>query len=154
MVHGLLQAEVEFVVIGGVAAVAHGSTIQTNDLDICYRPSPENIERLVQLLKKWNAYPRGWEEGLPFEIDARTLATTPILTLRTSEGFLDLLDRVAGLDGYETVVEQSEEFPALDLRFRALGLAALIRAKEATGRAKDLAQLPVLRALLAMKKQD
>lgn len=154
MLRGLTEAGVEFVVIGGVAAVAHGSAFQTNDLDVCYRPSAENIQRLVGLLREWKAYPRGWEEGLPFSMDARTFATTPVLTLRTVEGDLDLLDRVAGLDGYDTAREMSEEIAALGINFRALGLGALIRAKEATGREKDLAQLPMLRALLLMRQGE
>lgn len=152
MLRGLSNAEVEFVVIGGVAAVAHGSTFQTNDLDICYRPSAANIERLTRLLREWAAYPRGWESGLPFEMDARTFAMTPALTLRTSEGDLDLLDKVAGLNGYDVARELSEELVILDARFHVLGLPALVRAKEATGRAKDLAQLPMLRALLSLQK--
>lgn len=153
MLRGLSEAGTEYVVIGGVAAVAHGSTFQTNDLDICYRSDHANIQRLAGLLKQWNAYPRGWEKGLPFEMEARTFATTPVLTLRTSEGDLDLLDRVAGLNGYETALELSEELVAFGITFRALGLEALIRAKEATGRPKDLAQLPMLRALLELRNR-
>ena len=154
MLGGLNGANIEFVVIGGLAAVGHGATFVTNDLDICYRPSAENIDRLTHLLREWRAYPRGWEAGLPFELDARTFQITPILTLQTLEGELDLLDRVAGLDGYETALENSVEMDALGVHFRALELSALIRAKEATGRAKDLGQLPALRALLALRDRS
>ncbi|MGI9075918.1 MAG: nucleotidyltransferase [Gemmatimonadaceae bacterium] len=154
MLRGLNDAKIEFVVIGGLAAVAHGAPFVTNDLDVCYRASGENVDRLARLLRTWNAYPRGWEAGLPFELDSRTFHTTPLLTLQTAEGNLDLLDRVAGLDGYETAYEHSIEIEALGVSFRALELGALIRAKEATGRAKDLGQLPALRALLALMEES
>ena len=154
MLHGLIEAGVEFVVIGRVAAVAHGSPFLTNDLDICYAPSSRNVERLVRLLRSWNAYPRGGERGLLFDLDARTFSATPILTLNTSEGELDLLDRIADLDGYGSALEDSEEFSAFGVTFRGLGLRALIRAKEATGRDKDLAQLPALRAILALREES
>jgi len=152
MLRGLNDAKIEFVVIGGLAAVVHGAPFVTNDLDVCYRNSAENIDRLARRLREWSAYPRGWEPGLPFELDSRTFRTMPLLTLQTSEGNLDLLDRVVGLDGYEMAYEHSVEIEALGVSFRALALGALIRAKEATGRAKDLGQLPTLRALLALKE--
>jgi hypothetical protein len=150
MLRGLGDAKVEFVVIGGVAAVAHGSPFQTNDLDICYRASPENLDRLAVLLKSWAAYPRSWESGLPFEMDSRTLKTTPILTLLTREGQLDLLDEVAGVGRYDSVFANSQTVTAFDLGFRVLSLRALLAAKRATGRPKDLAQLPALEALQAL----
>lgn len=147
---GLNDASVDFVVIGGVAAVAHGSPFQTNDLDVCYRPSSENLVLLARLLKTWNAYPRGWDAGLPFEMDARTLTTTPVLTLQTSEGQLDLLDKVAGVGGFDEVLADSQSVTALNVQFRVLGLRALIAAKRAAGRGKDLLQLPALEALQAL----
>jgi predicted nucleotidyltransferase len=153
MLRGLNDAGVEYIVIGGVAAVAHGSSFLTNDLDVCYRAGREHLERLAQLLRAWKAYPRGWEPGLPFEMDARTFATTPVLTLATSEGQLDLLDTVAGVGGYEEALKSSEEIMAFGLRFRVLSLPAILAAKRATGRTKDLAQLPALEALWALIQQ-
>jgi aryl carrier-like protein len=93
------------------------------------------------------------EPGLPFEMDARTFATTPVLTLATSEGQLDLLDTVAGVGGYEEALKSSEEIMAFGLRFRVLSLPAILAAKRATGRTKDLAQLPALEALWALIQQ-
>jgi predicted nucleotidyltransferase len=151
MLRGLVDAEVEFVVVGGVAAVAHGSTSVTNDLDICYHDTSDNIRRLSALLRQWKAYPRDWERGQVFSVDARTIKTTPTLNLQTSEGLLDVLAAITGLDGYVTALRESEEMVVFGLHFRVLGLAALIRSKEAAGRTKDLAQLPTLRALLELK---
>ena len=107
MIGGLLEAKVRFVVVGGVAARAHGSTRVTEDLDICYDPSRDNVSSLVGLLADWDAYPRGVEPGLPFILDERTFTTTPIMTLKTSQGALDLQDKIPGVGGYEQALTSS-----------------------------------------------
>ena len=153
MLHGLDAAGVRFVVVGGVAAAAHGSTHVTNDLDICYDAPSENIARLARLLADWEAYPRGIERGLPFFMDERQFRTTPLMTLTTREGDLDVLDRVAGVGDFDRVLDQSVEFDGFGVRFRALDLPALIRAKRAAGRPKDIAQLPELEAIVALRSK-
>jgi hypothetical protein len=153
MLRGLAASEVRFVVIGGLAAAAHGSAHVTNDLDLCYDAAEDNVGRLAALLASWKAYPRGVEPGLPFFMDVRTFRTTPVMTLRTSEGDLDVLDRVTGLGAFADLVPMSQEVTALDTSFLALGLPALIRSKRATGRRKDLMQLPELEALLALRER-
>jgi hypothetical protein len=125
----------------------HGSPFVTNDLDICYRDDPENLRRLTGVLARWSAYPRGWEAGLPFTMDVRALRTTPLMTLVSSEGEIDVLDRILGVGNYDAVAARSEQTSAFGLEFQVLGLAALISAKRATGRPKDSAQLPTLEAL-------
>jgi hypothetical protein len=151
---GLVGVEVEFVVVGGVAGGIHGSPFVTNDLDVCYARESANVSRLVKVLRAWSAYPRGLEGGLPFKLDARTFRDMPILTLRTSEGDLDLLDRVEGVGSYVDTWESSEEVVAFGLRFRVLTLDALIRARRAAGRPKDLAQIPTLEALVELKNRE
>lgn len=153
IVRGLIKSNVEFVVVGGVAAAAHGSTIITNDLDVCYSPTDENVKRLAHQLSRWRPYPRGIEKGLPFIMDAKTFRITPILTLSTSQGPLDLLDRIEGVGDYAAVLKQSESVEAFDSHFRVLTLRALIAAKRAAGRPKDYAQLPELQALEALRGQ-
>jgi hypothetical protein len=153
MLQGLTTARVRFVVVGGVAAAAHGSAHVTNDLDVCYDTAPENVTRLATLLAEWDAYPRGVEQGLPFFMDERQFRTTPVMTLTIREGFIDVLDRVAGVGDYAKALEQSVEFEAFGVRFPTLDLPALIRAKRAAGRPKDIAQLPELEALAALQKR-
>ena len=153
MLQGLTEARVRFVVVGGVAAAAHGSAHVTNDLDVCYDTATANVTRLATLLAEWDAYPRGVEQGLPFFMDDRQFRTTPVMALTTREGFIDVLDRVAGVGDYAKALEQSVEFEAFDVRFPTLDLPALIRAKRAAGRPKDMAQLPELEALVALRKK-
>lgn len=150
MIAGLCDGGIDFVVIGGVAARAHGSPRITEDLDVCYDPALENRGRLASLLQRWHAYPREVDQGLPFIMDAKTFAISPILTLTTDQGALDLFDSVAGIGSYQDVVKRSVPVDGGDVRFLALGLPGLIDAKRAAGRTRDLAQIPELEALLEL----
>ncbi len=153
MVTGLTDAGVAFVVIGGVAARAQGSTHITEDLDICYDTEPPNLECLADLLACWHAYPREVETGLPFIMDAKTLSTSPVLTLTTDEGDLDLFDAVEGVGDYRAVQKVSVRIDAGAVEFLALSLRGLIKAKRATKRPKDLGQLPELEALVELQRR-
>lgn len=153
MLAGLTKGKVRFVVVGGVAAAAHGATRVTNDLDICYDAMDQkNLIALAALLAKWRAYPRGVEAGLPFIMDDRTLRGAPVLTLTTVEGDIDVLDRIAGVGDYGAVRKRSEKIEALGVKFRVIDLPSLIKAKRAAGRPRDHEHLPELEALLALRK--
>jgi hypothetical protein len=119
----------------------------------CYDPEADNRRRLAATLAAWGAYLRGVEPGLPFVMDDRTLRTTPVMTLITSQGSIDVMDRVLGVGEFADVLRDSEEVASGDLRFRVLSLAALIRAKRATRRRKDMDQLPELEALLELREK-
>jgi hypothetical protein len=150
MLTGLRDASVRLVVVGGVAAAAHGSRRVTDDLDICYETGKTNVTRLAELLSDWEAYPRGIEAGVPFFMDERQFRTTPLMTLRTNEGFLDVLDLVKGVGDYAACLKRSVTIEAFHISFRIIDLPALIDAKRAAGRPKDIDQLPELEALLAL----
>jgi len=141
MLQGLVKGAVDFVVVGGVAGSAHGSAHVTNDLDICYDPAPAT----------WHAYPREIEPGLPFIMDVRTLRAAPILTLQTTEGALACLDAIKGVGDWKAVRRRSERVEAFGVTLRILSLDALIDAKRATGRPKDIVQLVELEALRALR---
>ena len=150
MLRGLREADVKFVVVGGLAATAHGSRRITDDLDICYDTGKLSVERLAALLSDWKAYPRGIEEGLQFIMDEKQFRITPLMTLTTREGFIDVFDVVKGVGAYSDCRERSIPVEAFDVRFRVLDLPALIDAKRAAGRPRDIDQLPELEALLAL----
>lgn len=86
-----LKHGVEFLVIGGQAAVLHGSPIPTYDIDLCYRRTPENLERLAEALRELHPTLRGAPPDLPFRLDAQSLALGANFTFNTDEGPLDLL---------------------------------------------------------------
>jgi predicted nucleotidyltransferase len=150
---GLNAAEVRYVVIGGVAAIWHGSARITNDVDICYDPESRNRDRLARVLAAWNAYMRGVERGLPFTVDARQLLINPVLTLVSSEGDLDVMDRVPGIGDYPQVELASEPAALMGIPVRVISLDALIAAKRATGRRKDREALLELEALREMVRK-
>jgi len=152
MVRALSEAGVRFVMIGGLAMRAQGSTRITEDLDICYDPAPDNARRLAMVLGGWHAYLRGVEPGLPFVMDARSLRTNPVMTLVTDLGAIDVMDEVAGIGGWRAVLAESEETEWSGTRVRVLSLVGLIKAKRAAARPKDLAQLPELEALLELRR--
>jgi predicted nucleotidyltransferase len=151
LLNSLHNANVAFVVIGGIAAVAQGSSYVTSDLDICYRRDAENFQRLCTALKPLNPSLRGAPPGLPFKFDPASLKAGLNFTLSTSAGDIDLLGEVCGLGLYEDVVGHSEERDLMGNRFSILTLEGLILAKTAAGRTKDLLHLSELKALQALK---
>src|ERR1041385_756404 len=92
----LISHQVEFILIGGGAAIAHGSARLTSDVDVVYARNLENLRRLVSALKPYRPYLRGAPAGLPFQMDERTLQGGLNFTLTTELGDLDVLGEVAG----------------------------------------------------------
>ena len=149
----LTNFEVEFVVIGGVAAAAQGSVRPTFDLDICYRRTPENLERLAEALAPLHPKLRDVPNDVPFQWDARTLASGLNFTLQTDAGAVDLLGEVTGLGTYDQVLAASEIMELYGMPVRVLTLEGLIAAKRATGRPRDQEHLLELEALLELRKR-
>jgi hypothetical protein len=147
-VQALVDEGVDFVIIGGWSAILHGSSSVTNDLDICYSRSPDNLKRVVAALTSFHPRLRDLPQNLPFVWDPATLRNAAILTLSTDLGAIDLLADVSGLGGFEEVKANSLLLQAFDREVWTLNLPALIRAKRAAGRAKDLQVLPELEGLL------
>ena len=143
----LNDAAVEYVVIGGLAVIAHGHVRATVDLDLCYARTPENLRRLVAALAPIRPRLRGAPPELPFFWDERTLRNGLNFTLVTDEGDVDALGEVTGLGNYDDIALRAIEIDLHDVRVRMLSLEDLIRSKAAAGRAKDLVDLEALRVL-------
>jgi hypothetical protein len=148
VVQALADSEVEFVIVGGWSAILHGSSYTTQDLDICFSRSRSNIKKLVKALEQFHPRLRDFPAALPFIWDEATLRNGTLFTLSTDAGSLDLLGEVLGLGDFERVQTVSIRVEAFGRQIRTLDLPALIRAKEAAGRQKDLAILPELKGLL------
>jgi hypothetical protein len=143
----LVQHQVEFIVIGGAAAIAHGSARLTQDLDIVYDRSPENVKRLVAALAHYHPYLRGVPPGLPFRWEHETLARGLNFTLVTSIGDIDLLGEIPGGGSYQDLCEGAINLQIFNTHCLCLSLPQLIRAKRAAGRPKDLEALAELEAI-------
>ena len=144
----LAGAEVEFILVGGVAATIHGSARLTQDVDVVYARSDENIARLASALVPHRPYLRGAPEGLPFRWDEATLRNGLNFTLTTGIGDLDLLGEIAGGGGYEDLLPHTLRVELFGCTICCLDLKTLIRVKRAAGRPKDLEALAELEALL------
>lgn len=148
----LVRADVEFVVIGGLAVLTHGHVRATLDLDVCYARTPENLKRLERALTPIHPRLRGAPPELPFFFDERTLRNGLNFTLVTDEGELDLLGEVTGIGGYGDMALAAIPVEAFGVSFKLMALEDLIRAKAAAGRPKDLLDLEALRALAEGKR--
>ena len=140
---------VRFIVIGGIAAAAHGSVRATLDLDVVYERTPENIARLAGVLAPHAPYLRGAPPGLPFAFDAATIAHGLNFTLTTTMGDFDFLGEVVGGGTYDELLTHTIEIAAFGVRCRYVDLDTLVKLKRAAGRPKDLeaiAELELLRA--------
>jgi predicted nucleotidyltransferase len=145
----LSEAGVQFIIVGGAAATAHGSARLTQDLDVVYRRDAENLTRLARALEGHEPYLRGIEPGLPFILDAETLRGGLNFTLVSKFGDLDLLGEITGGGGFEDLIEHSIEIELFGIRCHCLGLRKLIEVKRAAGRPKDLEALAELEELLS-----
>jgi hypothetical protein len=147
----LADAAVEVIVIGGLAAQAHGSARLTQDADFVYRRTPENIDRLARALAPFSPYLRGAPPGLPFRFDPATIRRGLNFTLTTDIADADFLGEMVGGGTYEQLLPHSAELIVFARTIRVLDLPALIRAKRAAGRPKDFEAVAELEALLAEK---
>lgn len=143
----LIQGQVEFIVVGGAAATAHGSARLTLDLDIVYRRSPDDISRLVEALAPYSPYLRGAPPGLPFVLDQQTVSRGLNFTLSTTLGEIDLLGEITGGGDYDQLLPHSVVLRLFGLTCRGLSLRQLIEVKRAVGRPKDLEVIAELEAI-------
>lgn len=137
----LLQAldrhGVDFVLVGGLAGVAHGSSYPTYDLDVAYSRDRANLERLVAALREIGVTMRGAPEDLPFQLDSTTLANGANFTFDTQFGSLDILGDVAGIKSYDELRRGSSEEDVAGVPVRIASLDHLIAMKRAANRVKD-----------------
>jgi predicted nucleotidyltransferase len=144
----LTRGGVEFIIIGGAAATAHGSARLTEDLDIVYRRTRENIARIVTALAPSDPYLRGVPPGLPFKWDEQTIRNGLNFTLITKLGAIDLLGEITGGGGYDDLLPHCVQLKLFGFECQCLGLQRLIHVKRAAGRPKDLEAVAELEAIL------
>jgi hypothetical protein len=147
----LKDSGLEFVVIGGVCVVYHGAPLATFDLDICCPFGEENVRRIESAVKDLHPVHRLTANKLPLEMTRSSFGELKNLYLQTDLGKLDCLSEVAGVGHFEAVLKQSVLANFSYGKFRFLSLDALIAAKKAVGRERDL---DAVRRLLAIKEKN
>jgi hypothetical protein len=149
----VLHAEkVDFIIIGGIAARAHGSARVTDDIDLVYDRSAENIARLVKALAPFNPYPRGAPPNLPFEWSTKTVKAGLNFTLQCTLGFVDALGEVVGGGTYRDLAPHCDVAKMNGYRTQVISLPWLIRLKRAAGRVRDfeaIAELELIQHIVA-----
>jgi hypothetical protein len=146
----LSDEAVDFVVIGGFAAIIHGSSLPTEDIDVIPSRDGENLERLAKALKRLGAKIRTGNEAVETNIDAAFLRNMPhMLNLVTEFGDMDLVFTQAGtVQGYEQWLEHSRSAQLrLGVVVAVADLNDIIASKEAANRPKDQRSLPYLESL-------
>ena len=149
----LVHHRVEFVLVGGVAAILHGSPLTTEDLDVVYAVEPGNCRRLARALREMDAMYRD-PAGRRISPDEGRLESLRLHLLDTRFGRLDLLRAIGAGSRYEDLLGRSRRMSVEEMEIRVLELDAIIESKEAAGRPKDLYQLPYLRQLSRESRGD
>ncbi len=149
----LTENNVEFIIVGGAAATAHGSARLTLDLDIVYKRDRENVTRMVNALNSIHPYLRGAPPGLPFDWSVETIQKGLNFTLTTTLGALDLLGEIVGGGGYEQLLPATINIEIGGINCLCLGLQRLIEVKRAAGRPKDLEGIAELQQILEISRQ-
>jgi len=141
----------DFVVIGGVCVVYHGALLATFDLDVCCPFGVKNVRRIESAVKDLNPVHRLTANKLPLEMTRSSFGDLKNLYLQTDLGKLDCLGEVAGVGNFDEVKKQSVVAKMSYGEFRFLNIDALIAAKKAIGRERDL---DAVRRLVAIKEKN
>lgn len=150
----LTSRGVDFVVIGGIAAVLHGSARQTFDLDIYFASDEENLAALGEVLTGLGARLRGVRDDVPFTADGATLRRVEVLTLETTAGDFDVLRNPSGAATYEMVHRNADRYDLGDFSVRVAAIDDLIAMKEAADRPKDRADVEELEAIKRLRRRQ
>ena len=144
----LIEADVEFVIVGGFGGVLHGSSLVTRDLDVCALLTPTNVEKLRAAFREFNPSHRHSSGRLSFLENPEPGIELKNLYLQTDLGPLDLMSSITGVGDYARVAASAIEVELFGHRVKVISIEDLIAAKEALGRDKDLLAAKELRAIL------
>jgi len=150
----LIAAGVDLVIVGDFAGAAYGASRLTRVLEICLPSDRHALERLLDALRDLRPVFRPPPEGRPLPTDVEKLVGFRNLYLHTDLGDLDCLSYVEGLGDYPVLRERSRVIKVWDHEVRVLDLEALVQAKRALGRPRDLDALPELEALLELSRES
>lgn len=151
LVGRLINARVEFVVIGGFAAMAHGVTLVTHDVDVCCRFDPTNLTRLHGAVQDLHPVHRMTPQRLPFVLTLELCATLKNLYLETDFGPIDCLSTVPGIGDFDAARNRSVEIDFRGGKCLVLSIDALIDAKATTSRTHDRRTILQLKAIKERK---
>ena len=157
LLEALTKTDIDFIVVGGLAAVAQGAPITTMDMDIVHRQSNDNIDKLLAFLKKIDAIHRRPDDKI-LEPQKRDLSGRGHALFATRFGPLAVLAVIEEGRGYDDLLPDTVEIEFREHRVRVLSLKTLVELKQRSRDPKDRQRLPVLQETLrqssANKGQD
>jgi predicted nucleotidyltransferase len=137
LLRALDEHGVDFVVIGGIAGLVHGSAYPTYDLDVAYARGPDNLEKMAAALTELDVSLRGAPPDLPLQVDAKTLANGSNFTFDSPHGSFDILGHVPGISSYEELAHEASVESVDGVRIQVASIDHLIAMKRAANRTKD-----------------
>jgi len=147
LLKGLNEAEIEFILVGGMAAVAQGAPVTTFDLDIVHRQTDENIKKLIKFLKSIGAYQRHPDDKV-IEPNDRDLQGKGHVLLSTRFGPLDVLATIEKGRGFEELFAYTVEIEFQGFKVYVLSLKTIIELKRESKDPKDQYRLQILEETL------
>lgn len=150
----LSEAKVEFIVIGGAAAIAHGSAVTTEDLDVCAPLVGTSAVRIVESLQDLRPIFRMRPDLGPIRPENHHLPLLKNLYLRTDAGQLDVLGELPDVCTYDELVARSVTMSVEGIACRVVDIDTLIAAKRAAGRDKDLLTIKYLEAIKQKRENN
>lgn len=153
LIQRLITSRVEFVLVGGYAAVAHGVTLVTRDVDICCRFSEKNLMRIQKAFADLHPVHRS-RPDLPLQLTSAECASLKNLYLKTDLGVVDCLGEVLGVGNFDTVLQHSVEVELPAGKCRIIDIETLIRAKEAMNRDHDRITVKHLKEIIKQQTQN
>ena len=149
----LIASQVEFVLVGGFAAAAHGVMLLTSDVDICCRFSEANLMRIQKAFSDLHPVHRS-RPDLPLNLTPGQCADLKNLYLKTDLGVVDCLGQVLGVGDFDTVLSNSVEVELPVGQCRIIDIQTLIRAKEAMNRDHDRITVKHLKEIIKQQKPN
>lgn len=149
----LSEENIEFILVGGLAAVIQGAPVTTFDVDIVHHQTEANIKKLLELLQKVDAYYRRPDDKI-IKPDERDLSAKGHLLFRTNYGPLDILAMIENDNRYEDLLPHSVELEFKGRKIRVLGLSRMVELKRYSKDPKDIHRLPILESTLRQVEGD
>jgi hypothetical protein len=153
ILEGLIEAGVDFILVGGLAAVVQGAPVTTMDVDIVHDQSPENIAKLLAFLKSVDAIHRRPDDKV-IEPKEGDISGTGHALFTTRLGPLDVLAVIEEGRVYGDLLEHTVEIEFRSHTIRVLDLKMLIQLKRASTDPKDRQRLPVLEETLRQLEDE
>jgi predicted nucleotidyltransferase len=154
IIERLVENNFDFILIGGFAAAAYGSSYATQDLDVCAVLTPDNIKKLRTILSDLNPQHRIAPQKFSFLDTPKELEGINNLYLQTDIGVLDLLSNITGIGNFEDLNKNAIKVKIYGHECKIISIADLITSKRTLKRAKDIEVANELEVLAKLKNDS